>query len=84
LPNYRHSAHQCLHIYQQDGKVEVALRQSGLTAKQGTKLLHELRQDMAKLGLRLARVMLNGELFWQVPQRDHPRVTTNTPIDKIY
>ncbi len=79
-----------VHIYQADGKVEVALRNTGLNAKDGLNLMTELKRDLASLGLRLARLTLNGELLWQTDtSMPNGLAFSDTdgdeaPIDKIY
>ncbi len=76
------------HVYQSDGKVEVALRRTGLQANEGVKLIMGLQRDLASLGLRLTRLTLNGELLWQsqtpLGNRGGSMATDDTPIDKIY
>lgn len=88
LPLIRHIPSQTLHVYQMDGKVEVALRCIGLNEKSGMKLMAGLKKDLASLGLKLTRLILNGEMFW----RSEPSISINKaisdrdeyPIDKIY
>jgi hypothetical protein len=79
-----------VHVYQVDGKVEVALRNTGLNGKDGVTLMTELKSDLASLGLRLTRLTLNGELLWQTettPPKGPASIDTDVdeiPIDKIY
>jgi hypothetical protein len=77
-----------MHIYQMDGSVEIALRNTGMNSKEGIKLMTGLRRDLISLGLRLTRLTLNGELFWQSesisPNHGVPSVMDEAPIDKIY
>ncbi|WP_316369619.1 hypothetical protein [Candidatus Thiodiazotropha sp. CDECU1] len=79
-----------IHIYQADGKVEVALRNTGINGRDGVMLMTGLKKDLASLGLRLTRLILNGELLWQ-SEAATPRGSVSadtdadeTPIDKIY
>jgi hypothetical protein len=79
---------QSLHVYQIDGNVEVTLRCIGLDEKSGVKLMAGLRKDLASLGLRLTRLILNGDLFWTaepgfVDSGLHDD-GNEAPIDKIY
>lgn len=90
MPLSRQSQPAVVHIYQADGKVEVALRNTGLNGKDGVKLMTGLKRDLASLGLRLTRLILNGELLWHTettpPKGLAPTDTDadDMPIDKIY
>jgi hypothetical protein len=65
IPLCRQSQAAGVHVYQADGKVEVALRNTGLNGKDGVALMTGLKKDLASLGLRLTRLTLNGELLMQ-------------------
>jgi hypothetical protein len=65
-----------LHIYQSEGRVEVAFRSAGISNKEGLNILLGLRKDLASLGLKLTRLSLNGELFWGSE--------TPTETDRVY
>jgi hypothetical protein len=79
---------QAAHIYQLDGKVEVALRSAGMDEKCGAKLMAGLKKNLASLGLKLTRLILNGELFWASESAlsiSKSKLDRNeTSIDKIY
>jgi hypothetical protein len=90
IPFNQQSQSTGVHIYQVDGKVEVALRNAGLNGKEGVTLISGLKRDLASLGLKLTRLILNGELLWQ-REATQPEgfvstemVTDEMPIDKIY
>ncbi|MEW8024313.1 MAG: hypothetical protein AB2765_04790 [Candidatus Thiodiazotropha endolucinida] len=90
MPLNRRSQPAVVHIYQVDGTVEVALRNTGLKGKSGVTLLIGLKRDLASFGLRLTRLILNGELLWQT-ETQSPKGLARTdtdaddmPIDKIY
>lgn len=88
MPLSRQAQFPGMHIYQMDGKVEVALRNAGLRGKEGEKLIAGLRRDLASLGLRLARLTLNGELLWQsdstATQDGSATEAQHGPIDRTY
>ncbi|MES9990003.1 MAG: hypothetical protein AB2603_20045 [Candidatus Thiodiazotropha endolucinida] len=90
MPFNRQSQPAVVHIYQADGTVEVALRNTGLTGKNGVTLMIGLKRDLASFGLRLTRLILNGELLWETETQSPKglaRTDTNAddkPIDKIY
>lgn len=90
MPANQQAKHAGVHIYQVDGKVEVALRNTGLNGQDGVMLMKELKSDLASLGLRLTRLILNGELLWQTetpPPKGLAFAETETdeaPIDEIY
>ncbi len=87
-PASRQSAYPSAHVYQSDGEVEVALRNAGLSGNDGVKLLIGLQRDLATHGLKLARLTLNGEMFWPSEPDAQPSGlragTDDAPIDKIY
>ncbi len=54
-----------IHIYENEGEIEVSLRQSGASTPRGLEILAELRRPLRALGLNLARLTVNGDLIWQ-------------------
>jgi hypothetical protein len=88
MPFSRQTYSANMHIYQMDGKVEVALRNTGLKGRSGEKLIAGLKRNLASLGLVLTRLTLNGELIWQSDTNasccDAPYKANDAPIDRIY
>lgn len=88
IPLSRQSPSSGVHIYQADGRVEVALRNTGLNGKNGITLMMGLKKDLASLGLRLTRLILNGELLLQTSTTTPKGLAftdmDEAPIDKIY
>ncbi|MCU7815181.1 MAG: hypothetical protein KZQ81_08225 [Candidatus Thiodiazotropha sp. (ex Rostrolucina anterorostrata)] len=88
IPLSRQSQSSGVHIYQADGGVEVALRNTGLNGKDGVTLMMGLKRDLASLGLKLTRLILNGELLWQTTTTTPKDLAfidmDEAPIDKIY
>lgn len=69
-----------LHVYRAGETVEVALRDPGFVPGAGARLLGDLRRTLASLGLRLAKLTVNGQRL----QRPDASGAGDAPIDRIY
>ncbi|ODB85634.1 hypothetical protein A3194_12430 [Candidatus Thiodiazotropha endoloripes] len=77
-----------IHIYEYDGCVEIALRDKAIKNKKGIELIETLKNNLAKQGLNLTRLKLNGNVVINLTHGNiSERVidcAENTPINKTY
>lgn len=77
-----------MHIYQYEGGVEIALRDKEIKNKKGIELIENLKNDLAKLGLNLTKLKLNGEVIvntnYRVTSEPVVDCADDAPINRTY
>ncbi|ODB95125.1 hypothetical protein A3197_17320 [Candidatus Thiodiazotropha endoloripes] len=77
-----------MHIYRHEGCVEIALRDKAIKSKRAIELLENIKNDLAKQGLYLTRLKLNGNVVINsthgVTSEPVSVRTENSPINRTY